>query len=91
MLPQRQYEVRHRGKVVARADFAYPDNKLAIEAVSYRWHSGRSAWARDQKRGNAIAALGWRTIAVTWEDLSEDPSGVVRRISQALGHRELWD
>jgi very-short-patch-repair endonuclease len=90
-VPERQHEIRHRGKVVARVDFAYPRSKLAIEAVSFRWHSGRSAWARDQNRGNAVAALGWRTIAVTWDDLRNEPDSVIRRIKQALGYGELWD
>lgn len=69
-LPARQHDVYDEsGRFVARVDFAYVEARLAIEAVGYRWHSGRDAWARDQSRCNALAAAGWRMVNVTWQDL----------------------
>jgi very-short-patch-repair endonuclease len=89
--PVRQFEIYYDGRVVARADFAYPSRKLAIEGVSYRWHSGRSAWYRDQRRLNGVVALGWRVLNVTWEDLRESPDEIVERIRRALGVVRLFD
>lgn len=83
--PVRQHEVRDRGKFVARADFAFPHARLIIEAVSYRWHSGRTAWTHDQTRLNAVVALGWRVLNVTWDDLRHAPDDTVDRIRRALG------
>ena len=31
------------GAIVARADIAYPDARLAIEVDGYRYHTGRAA------------------------------------------------
>jgi very-short-patch-repair endonuclease len=90
-LPIAQHQIWHEGKQVARADLAYPHARLAIEAVSYRWHSGRSAWARDQKRSNRLAVRGWRVLNITWDDLMHRPDEVVRRIAEALGHASLFD
>lgn len=84
-LPVKQHEIRDgRGKLQGRADFAYPGSRLALEAVSYRWHSGRAAWAHDQTRANNIAAAGWRTLAIVWEQLRDRPDEVVEQVRHAL-------
>ena len=58
--PVAQFEVRERGRVIARPDLAYPDVKIAIEADSYRWHGGRSMWGARSRptheaRGHRLA------------------------------------
>jgi very-short-patch-repair endonuclease len=90
-LPDRQLEIRDGTRLLGRADFGYPDHKLAIEAVSFRWHSGRTAWSRDQRRWNALVAVGWRVINVTWEDLTLRSNEVVARVRQALGQASFFD
>jgi len=89
--PRRQFQIRDGGRFVARADFAFPESRLVIEAVSYRWHSGRNAWTRDQTRLNAVVALGWRVMNVTWEDLRDRPDETVDRIRRALGRPRLLE
>lgn len=89
--PVPQYEIRHRGKLLARVDFAYPDAMVAIEADGYRYHSGRKAWQQDRFRRNALTSRGWRILHVTWQDLEARPSEVVAEIRLGLdmthGHR----
>jgi very-short-patch-repair endonuclease len=79
--PAIQHEIRDRGRLVAIVDFAYPDVRLAIEADGYRWHSGRARWRTDLQRRNAVTALGWRIVHVTWEDLERTPDELLRLIS----------
>ena len=68
--PIPQYEIRDRdGRLVARADFAYPDLKIAIEYDSYAHHMGKEALVRDGARRNAVIALGWLPITATANDL----------------------
>jgi very-short-patch-repair endonuclease len=81
-----QHEIRVRGRVVARVDFAVPAARLAIEADSYRWHSGRKNWQEDLARRNALTSLGWRVIHVTWGDL-DDARRIVKQVEQALRAR----
>ncbi len=58
--PCRNTQIRDRdGRLVARADFAYPDLKIAIEYDSYAHHVGKEALVRDSARRNAVVALGW--------------------------------
>jgi very-short-patch-repair endonuclease len=79
-----QHEVRSQGRLVAVVDFAFPDQRLAIEADGFRWHSGRSRWESDRARRNELTLLGWRVIHVTWNELSNDPGTVVGSIRRAL-------
>lgn len=83
-LPVRQLRVPG-GDMTARFDFAYPDALLAIESESYRFHGGRKAWRHDRRRVSALAALGWRIVYITKEDLDERPKEKADQIRRALG------
>jgi hypothetical protein len=85
--PVCQYEIRDRGRVLARVDAAYPEIRLAIEVDGYRWHSGRARWERDLARRNALTARGWRIIHVTWSDLENRPDRIARTIADAVAGR----
>jgi very-short-patch-repair endonuclease len=85
--PECQFEVRERGRFLARVDFAYPDIRLAIEVDGYRWHSGRARWEHDLRRRNDLTARGWRVIHVTWSDLEARPDDTIRIITEAVGGR----
>src|SRR6266536_5422613 len=63
--PAPQWEVRERGRLLARVDLAYPETKVAIEADGYRFHSGRLAWHRDLARRNTLTSRGWQVLHVT--------------------------
>ena len=82
--PIPQYEIRHGGRLVARVDFAYPWAKVAIEADSYTFHSGRAAWESDLKRRASLTALGWLVIHVTDRQMRSDMSQVAARVRTAL-------
>lgn len=85
--PVVQHEVRDRGRVIAVVDFAYPRQRLAIEADGYQWHSGRRQWQRDRLRRNELTLLGWRMIHVTWTDLAGRRDEAIDSIRQALADR----
>jgi very-short-patch-repair endonuclease len=88
--PVRQYEIFHNGLLVARPDFAYPWAKVAIEADSYQFHSGRQAWEHDLRRRNALTSLGWLVIHVTHKQLESNVNEVVVRIREALLPSLAW-
>jgi very-short-patch-repair endonuclease len=64
-------------------DFAYPAERLAIEAHSFLFHGQKSAHERDALRSSRLAAIGWRIIFVTAEQLRH-PERLARRIRAAL-------
>lgn len=76
-LPEAQYVLRDRGRPFARADFAYPAQRLIVELDGYRYHSGKARWERDLDRRNRIQSLGWTVLNVTWGQLEQSPDKIV--------------
>ena len=81
--PVRQLPVKTSQRSV-RIDFAYPDERVAIEVDSYRYHSGRAQWYRDRTKARLLQSQGWTVISVAQEDLAE-PAPLEEVIARALG------
>lgn len=84
-LPIKQYEVFDGSGFVARPDFAYPHVRLAIEADSYRFHSGQQVWENNLERRNRLTAFGWQIIHITWRQLHANPDKVLATLRATLG------
>jgi hypothetical protein len=65
--PVRQYELRTDRRAVIRFDWAWPWAHAALEFQSWRFHSARAAWRRDEVRRNRATALGWLVLYATEE------------------------
>lgn len=83
--PVRQHPLVERGRELVRIDFAYPGARLAIEGLSYRWHSGRKSWLRDRRRERILKERGWRLLYVIEEDVDERSAELEAEIAQLLG------
>ncbi|MDW3217627.1 MAG: DUF559 domain-containing protein [Acidimicrobiales bacterium] len=75
--------------VVARGnryvlDFAYPEQRLAIEYDEYLEHTRPEKWAADKQRQNDLVEVGWTVIRFAWTDLRDRPDAVARRIRSFL-------
>lgn len=85
---EQQVEIRDgRGRFVARVDFLLPEQRVIIEfdgAVKYDGAQGREALVREKRREDALRALGYRIVRLTWADLA-DP----QQVAAALGLRPL--
>jgi hypothetical protein len=68
--PVPQYEIRNRGRLIARVDLAYPDLRIAIEFDSDRWRSGRRRREADMERRNSLTAAGRHVVHVSRSELS---------------------
>lgn len=66
--PVLQYDVPE----VMRVDFAWPRQRVALHADSYRWHDGRAAFDRDAAQRARLAALDWVCLSVTRTALRGD-------------------
>ena len=80
--PVAQYVVRDVRGFVARVDFAWPEQCLAVE-YDGAWHAEPGQFAKDRQRLNRLQAAGWRVVFVTAADLHR-PDDVVARIAAAL-------
>lgn len=72
------------GRAVLRADFVFEDARLVVEVDGQKWHQDV---ARDRRRDNALAALGWRVLRYTWSQVVHHPDAVLAEIAAALGLR----
>jgi very-short-patch-repair endonuclease len=68
------------GEFVARVDLAYPELKIAIE------YDGAAHWEQrraDDRRRDALRALGWQVIVVSAEDLYATSLGLEAMVQRA--------
>lgn len=87
--PVAQYPVQLREGLTVHVDFAYPEQMLAIEVDSVRWHSGVRAIKWDNERQNLLVALGWRVLRFEWNDIVNRPAVVAAQILAALQERHI--
>ena len=80
--PKAQHRVFGDDGFIARVDFAWPEQRLALEYDGL-WHAEPGQFARDRQRLNRLLAAGWRVIFVTAADLYR-PERLVVRIAAAL-------
>lgn len=79
--PRRQVELRTpEGRFVARVDLVV--GGLVLELDGRATHEGR--FQEDRTRWSAIAALGFRTMVMTADDIERRPSASARAVAAAL-------
>lgn len=82
--PERQFMVTTDEEFIAQVDFAYPKQRLIIEADGYRYHQDLQTWTDDRERLSRLAADGWRVIHARWKDVSVSQDDFVKRVQRAL-------
>jgi len=70
-----------------RFDVAFPDQRLAIEWDSRRWHTRVDDFDRDRQRDRVAATNGWVVIRFTMQDLKDKPDEVIEQVTKALAAR----
>lgn len=83
-IPQLQYELIDGNGDRRRIDFAWPDQRVAVEYDGVDWHSGAEAMRRDRKRAAALSDVGWVVIAIVFDDVRYRPWEFVARIDVQL-------
>lgn len=85
-LPLPQCNVRllvdgHRFEI----DFLWQVQRLVIETDGQLSHHTTAAFHRDRFRDQVLAAAGYRTARVTWDQMEAEPQAVISRIRRMLG------
>ncbi|HEV2756032.1 MAG TPA: DUF559 domain-containing protein [Actinomycetota bacterium] len=81
--PRRQHAVWVAGRR-RFLDFAWPENRVALEVDGYRWHSSRTAWESDRARLSHLRRAGWTVIQVTYDDVRHRFPAVIDEITAHL-------
>lgn len=84
-LPVPQFEIRAGGVLIARVDFVYPAERIAIEIESFQYHSGRRPFDRGYARFKQVQGAGYLVVPFTATDLTR-PKQVVATV-----RRHLWE
>ncbi|MGB6162585.1 MAG: hypothetical protein WCF33_07005 [Pseudonocardiaceae bacterium] len=83
LYPEPQYWIEDSNGRLARADLAFPEQKVAVE-YDGSWRDGeRWALNRDRDRLNRVQAAGWEIVFVTAQ-LLNDPTRMLHTIRAAL-------
>ncbi len=80
-LPRFQHEIRSHGRLIGRADFAWPEEQLVVEVDGHEFHSSREQRARDAARQNELVKLGWTILRYTSDQIATDLARICREIS----------
>ena len=65
-------------------DILFEEQRLVREVVGYAHHSSVGDWQRDLDRQNVLVSADYRVFRFTWNDLTDQPANVVRRMRRAL-------
>lgn len=68
-----------------RADFAWPDRKVILEADGRAAHERRQAMEDDRMRDADLAAAGWTTLRFTWRQLHRERAMFDRLVTATVG------
>lgn len=84
--PVNQHPVRVPSGILLHPDLSYPEKKIAIEVLGYRFHMGRKIWHRDIQRRNILRRMGWLVLEVTTETLDRpsERAGFFAELGEAL-------
>lgn len=81
-LAQRRVRTRKQDRFV---DFAYPEQRIAIELDGFETHGTRTAFESDRARQNELEELGWHVLRFTFRQVMTQPVEVAITVGMALG------
>ncbi|MEZ5245812.1 MAG: type IV toxin-antitoxin system AbiEi family antitoxin domain-containing protein [Acidimicrobiales bacterium] len=81
--PEFEFEINDGAGLVGFVDLAYPDERIAIELDSVRWHLNRLSFERDPVRRNRVVNRGWTPLSFTWQAYYERPIELVTTVATA--------
>lgn len=73
----------HDGEPMIQPDFLWREEKLIVELDGWGFHGGRAQFERDRRRDQRAAAAGFRTVRVTWDQLSGEPARLISTLRSA--------
>ena len=85
VVPQLEVEVRG---VTIHPDLGDRERRIAVEADSWEFHTGKEAHERDCWRYTVLVCNGWLVLRFTWHQVMYDPGFVTECLSQVLERSE---
>jgi len=83
LTPVRQYPVKCGGTTYF-LDCAFPQWRVSVEGFGDKYHRSPRQLKHELQRLADLAAVHWRVLPVTWEDITHTPDDVVAKIITCL-------
>jgi very-short-patch-repair endonuclease len=83
LTPVRQHPVKCPG-ITYYLDCAFPQWRVAVEGFGDKFHRSPRNRKYELKRLGDLAAVKWRILPVTWDDITDAPDDVVAKIVTTL-------
>ncbi|WP_125077968.1 DUF559 domain-containing protein [Mycobacterium sp. P7213] len=83
--PVLQHQIVDRDNRIWRVDFAWPEQRVAVEYDGVIWHEGPDAFVYERQRRAALQEMGWVVISIIADDVRRRPWETLRRIETQLG------
>ncbi len=64
-------------------DFAWREQRVAVEVDSGRWHGNPAALERDHRKNMALRSHGWTVLRYTWKQIVHDRDAVVAELARS--------
>ena len=87
--PVRQFTITGPDGTTVRLDFAWPEQKVGIEADGFRWHNDFERWQQDAHKHNVLQEMDWRIVRATHRSLRDSPDALPRQVAALLGQTAL--
>jgi hypothetical protein len=85
--PVAQHAVHHRGRPIARVDFAWPDQRVALEMDGFRFHAGPASFGADRARQNRLIDAGWTVLRTTPFEMKAGGQELIETLVRVLERR----
>jgi hypothetical protein len=82
--PATQAVLTRAGDRLVRVDFRFPETRVVVEVLGYRFHRTRAQLSRDVERLNALIADGYRPYQFTYDQVMHGSKAVLDQVSAAL-------
>jgi very-short-patch-repair endonuclease len=81
--PVRQHPVKC-GTTTYHLDCAFPQWRVSVEGFGDKFHRSPRNRRRELRRLGDLAAVHWRVLPVTWDEITDTPDAVVAKIVTTL-------
>jgi len=82
--PVTQFNVWHNRRWIARVDFAWPKQKLVVQAHGLKWHLNPKRVQIDWRQNSEMQRAGWHPQTTTWREVMKQPLEFINRM------RDVW-
>ena len=71
-------------EISIEADVVWRDAKVIVELDGRQGHATRHAFERDRERDRLAALAGWVVVRITWRQLKDEPTRIIRDLQALL-------